>query len=346
MASSAKTWIGFFDLLGTRDSAKIKRSDFPTKIRRFNSVLEEQARPIKANTKLRFFSDSAYVECDSANELIQYCRRVRWILFAEEVFFKAAIRDGELSDHVHEYASNKRSPFNVDVKGTSFGPNVVDVYYSQENFKGIGYCVEGAWPKEALSSFVDSCFPGSGTSKNWHLIRDIAFSGKEIGTLVENDEEPNQQTQLAHAFLDNLLSAALRANATKRNLARYYISCLMTAIRSSDFSKIEIHEKKWSNKPVVFAHMFEDKKKRDGYLSISGSECLFLAATNQIFAAIGESSVPKFRDGRFDSICDSVVRLLIKNGLLKSPMPTLPPYIMSHEIAEDISRRLVKLRLS
>ena len=343
MANSQQSWIGFFDLLGTRDSARIRRTDYPSKIHRFNTVLEEQAKHAKANVKLRFFSDSAYIECDNARELLEFARRVRWILFAEEVFFKAAIKEGNLADRVHKFSS--KGSLKIDISGTSFGESVVDVYYAQESFKGIGFCLEGTWPQSAHSLLVASCFPGATNSKAWTSIRDIAFSESEIGGLLENTGHEDKKTEQVAAFFDNLLSAALRANTTKRNLARYYMSCFITVIRSSDFSKIEMTEKAWTKKPIIFSHMFEDKKRRDGYLSISGADCLFLAATNEIFSAESKLKIPKFKDGEQNEVCDNIVRMLLRYGILKGPLPSLPPYILSHEIAEDIARRMVRSKM-
>ncbi|ANP89293.1 hypothetical protein [Rhizobium leguminosarum] len=344
-ANSDRPWIAFIDLLGTKDSAKIKKNEYPDKIRTFSRTLQEQAQHIKANTKVRYFSDSVYIECDDAIELLKFATRLRWILFSSEIFFKSALCEGRLEEVSNSREETASDSHVIDISGASFGPAAVAVYYSQENFKGIGFSVDRASITEKIEPFIcRSSFPVGPEKGKWVQYFDIKYLEVEIGGVVDSDSAIDD-SEVNLAFMDCLLEAALRANAKRKNLSRYYLSSLITAIQSSDFSKIELHNKKWQNYPVTFYHMMMNARNTKNYMSLSGSEAIYLTIANRIFSSETERGLPRYNDPHEDAICNEIVRMLNNLKILRQPIEELPNSILDHDIADNIARRAVSIRM-
>jgi hypothetical protein len=342
-----QTWIGFYDLLGTKDSSKIRRSDFPDKLIRFGESIQDFALHFRCDAKIRFFSDCAYIEASDPAELIKFSRLLRRSLFSEEVFFKAALAPGQLGDRPQHIHSARESPYRIDVQGTIFGNDVVDVYYAQENFKGVGYWVSSAAIDHGLEHhLVNSCFPTDASRPIWTAFRDIRFDQSEIGGLISREGDNGEPLDEPIAFLESLLTAALRANTSRRHLSRYYFSVFMSVIQSSDFSRLVYDEDGWDNSPVVFSLMFESERRRKNFLSLAGAEALYLAAANRIFLDSPRGARPRFRDASFDSTCNEVVSILSSMKILNGPLGSYPSVVLSPEVREDIGRRTVQLRMS
>ncbi len=344
--SRNSSWIGFIDLLGTKDSAKVRRTDFPSKIKRFNSIVREQAGALNAATKVRFFSDCAYIECEDGLQLIEFARRIRWILFAEEIFFKSAIAQGTLDDVPSQESKGGRGKPIIDISGSSFGEAAVYVYYAQEDFKGIGFTVDSEYDARSIGKeLVNSCFLGNREGRTqWKSFHDIRFSEAEIGGLISSHDDRLQTHKTAFAFLDHILSAALRANNSSRGLSRYYLSCVMTVIQSSNFERVSISDNKFDKIPVVFSHMLEGRKKRQSYMSIMGADALFFALANRIFSAKSLEDKQATRDD-FEHIADHIVYVLSELKLLAGPIPQYPSFVLTPENREHIIRRAVNLRI-
>jgi hypothetical protein len=324
--STEGPWIAFLDLLGTKESAKIKRADYPDKIRTFSATLQEQAAHIRANTKVRFFSDSVYIQCDDAVELLRFASRLRWILFSSQIFFKAALSPGTLDDLSHNNKLQSDALHTIDVSGASFGPKAVAIYYEQETFKGVGYTIDPNHVDERIESHVcSSTFPADRDLKKWTAFFDVKYSTLEIGNNIEDD--------------------SLRANTKQKNLSRYYLSNIITAIQSSDFSDLTFHNDRWLNFPSIFYHSIINRSNRNIYKSIKGSEVVFFSIVNRIFNADSIEGGKKFESPRYDNVCNEVVRMLVSLKLVSRPLAHLPNSILSADVADDIGRRAVSLRM-
>ncbi|MBL4918556.1 hypothetical protein [Szabonella alba] len=340
-----ESWIVFLDLLGTKDSAKISSSQYPLKIETFSHTLLEHAQNIQADVKVRFFADSVYLQCGSFSELVDFVAAVRWTLFSEQIFFKAAIARGELEDRpiVQHVTEGRLHPF--DVSGSFFGPAAVGVYYAQESFKGIGFTIEkNALKADQVDRTCHSAFPVDDEASNWVAFRDIRHGGGEIGGPIPSVEEIEEQENTI-AFLDTILEAALRANTKRKNLARYYLSQFISCIQSSNFENIDFHDRQWRNFPPIFYHVFMNQSTRKGYQAIRGSRLLFFLIAAKVLETNGERSVPRYKDTACNAVCNEVVRALVSQKLTTEPFSKIPGDLIASDVLEDLGRRSVSLRM-
>lgn len=346
MQSSRKSWIAFLDLLGTKNSSRIKKSEFPTKINTFARTIQEQAESINCDVKLRFFSDSAYIEGNDIDELSKYASRLRFLLFSQEIFFKAAISPGKLDDRPSTKCEKRDNGFELDIQGSSFGESAVTVYYNQENFKGIGFFLDTKEGKSEKSDFFcESAFPQSDDLKKWSGFFDIRYNNSNINSTMESNDSVDG-FENALSFLDILLENALRANFQKNGLSRYYISNFITLINSSDFSKLSISDDEWKNAPPIFFHMLISKKRRTNYSSLKGGHALFFALLHKVLSTSCDGrSAPRYLDSAGSSICDRLISQLADVRLPGGFYDRYPSAIISHEIAEDLARRMVALKM-
>lgn len=340
------SWIAFLDLLGTKNSSRIKKSDFPTKISTFARTIQEQAASVKSDIKLRFFSDSAYIECNDVNELARYASKLRLLLFSQEIFFKAAISPGALDDIPSTINEMRSNGFKIDIQGSSFGESAVTVYYNQENFKGIGFFVDLKDGKsQKIDSLCESAFPVSDDLKKWSGFFDIRYTTSNIDSVMESSDSTDG-FENAMAYLDILLENALRANFQKKNLSRYYISNFITIINSSNFSRLSVSDDQWKNAPPIFFHMIVSKKRRLNYASLGGGHALFFALLHRVLTAKSDDQhTPRYLDSAGTSICDRLISQLNDIRLPGGFYDRYPLAVMSHEISEDLARRMVALKM-
>lgn len=134
-------YISFMDLLGIKSIATYSPQAYHDKIKRFQDLLKYyEDNILKCNHKLIAFSDCAYVQCESLCELISFFQKLRQELMLREIFFNAAVIEGdlELSYHSNGEGTDIKSSF------TMFNsPSTVKVYSKQNSFTGIGVSVDG-----------------------------------------------------------------------------------------------------------------------------------------------------------------------------------------------------------
>lgn len=344
--SPRKTWIAFLDLLGTKNSSRIKKSEFPTKISTFSRTIQEQAAAINCNVKIRFFSDSAYVEGDDILELSRYAARLRFVLFSQEIFFKAAISPGVLDDRPSSVSEKRKNGYDIDIQGASFGESAVTVYYNQENFKGVGFFLDTKEVKpQELDCFCESAFPVSDDLKKWTSFFDIKYDNANINRTMKSKEDVNG-FENALSYLDILLENALRANFQKNGLSRYYISNFLTLINSSDFSKLSVSDDEWCDAPPVFYHMLMSKKSRLNYATLRGGHTLFFALLHKTLSTPSDPRTKaRYLEKSGTSICDRLISQLSDVRLPGGFYDRYPPAVISHDVAEELTRRMVALKM-
>lgn len=342
----AETWIAFLDLLGTKNSSKIKKSEYPNRINMFARTIREQSQDLNANIKIRFFSDSAYIECDNPEQMFILSKRLRHLLFSQGIFFKSALTKGHLSDETHSENTENRHGKKIDIQGASFGEKAVGVYYNQENFKGLGFFIESTHNPDSFPTHLcKSAFPVSDDLKTWRAFVDINYIGTGLEKLILSTSELDDHEN-SLSLLDILLENALKASYQKRGLSRYYISTFISIVNSSDFSKADFKNNEWENIPPIFHHIVNSSNRNKNYKSLHGGSAIYLALVNRFFSveAPGTRS-PRYLDASTSGLCDRFLDEIFDTKLASSIQTRYPETIIDGDVLDGLIHRMVALRM-
>ncbi len=239
-------YCGFFDLVGIKDLARHDTRAYYETLKSFQNTIWDKSIRLKPEKGegIWFFSDCMFFQCANLKNIVDFIREVRKDCFTGGYYFKGSIMPGTITpvrafqNPMMDQSAKAQKLRKKVLWGFYFGESAVDLFSGHEKLKGIGITVlgeSGAKHKprrepdhqEILASgFV----PNAGHS----LISDyydIKYSDSEIRSID----------------LDVLLKRFLKAKATSKKLGRYYLTILMTWIRSIDIDDIDQQHVNTSN---------------------------------------------------------------------------------------------------
>ncbi|MCA8902210.1 MAG: hypothetical protein KDA53_13295 [Hyphomonas sp.] len=350
--SPKENWVVFLDMLGTKESAKLSKEDYPSKIELFKNEVVNVAKSLDCNLSMRVFSDSIYFQIDSFDELAFFCRTLMFKLFPMDVFFKGAISSGELDESPISTKKQTESGYSINIKGSAFGPSVVPVHFGQEQFKGIGFLFDPGQntTRKTLDillvrHLVRSAFPVANNrlTLEWQPYFDLKFDPPATSNLVESEDFEQDDFEEGIVFIQSIVQAALRAERSKKDLSRYYLSFLHTLIRSADFRKIDYFEDNWRNFPLVFFVLHLLPGVRKGILQIKGGETLYLHIAERILSEprIGGQVIRK--DSKRSFLAQKLVSDLSRNRIIQKSFPKTPSFIFSEDTRQFVAKTEVEM---
>ena len=346
-----KTWVVFLDMLGTKESAKITRSEYPTKIELFKSQIVNVAENLDCNISMRLFSDSVYFEIDSFKELVSFCRSTTLRLFSQDIYFKGAVAEGSLDESPIHIDKNTVSGKKINISGAAFGESVVSVHYGQERFKGIGYNFlknsSGAFNATERSEIVQSIYPVANNrlSLEWEPYYDLRYTNKSVQNVDTEEVVGESKYVEGTRFVKGIVEAALRAERNKKDLSRYYLSVLHTLVESSNFSDVEYYEDRWRNVPVVFCVLFLNQHIRKGILQIKGGDTLFLHMAEKILNTQRQDGGRVIESDKNNAIASGIVNLLVRSRIVGKTYPKTPAFVFSEETRQFVAKTEVSLQI-
>jgi len=287
--------IAFIDVLATKESVNVSNQAFEYLITEFNRELCTNAIMLSERDEISIFSDCAFIQFSGGlDDAIGYLQVVRSVLFSKQIYFKCAIAEGNLETEGLDpfFGINKKEHIDKLRKIVSyryFGPNSVKIYALHEKFKGIGFYVEGALARKVKESgyFVESGFYADPTLRNYIEFWDIAYQPRLMQCLFDY-KDSDESAMIDSQFIDSILKSLLYSKAKNKDYARYYISTLITMIRSSDFSKIyfDCNEKTWKQYPVIFKRLYLDRFFLKHNRTVPGLDCVFFCMINEILDSV------------------------------------------------------------
>lgn len=304
---------------------------------------------------MRFFSDSIYLQISDFEELKYFCKTVLFRLFAQDVFFKGAITAGQLDEEPVDINETTDSGNKIDIKGSVFGPSVVPVYYSHETYKGIGFIFEPANMKlsNAFSKFkekhlISSIYPiaNNRLTLEWKKYFDLKLDYKAINDLIADDQADMEEYEEGVSLILNVIHASMRAERSKKDLSRYYLSFLHSLIQNSDFSKISFSERTWYNVPIVFYVLQLMPAIRKGVLQIKGGRTLFLHMAEKALSTTREDGLALRDNPKGSATCDQFIFDLIRYKIIGKTYPPTPNFIFSEATRQFVAKNEIGLTLS
>lgn len=358
-----KPIIAFIDVLATKESVNVSNQAFEFLITEFNRELCTNAIRLNEADKISLFSDCAFMQFRGGiNDAIGYLRRIREVLFSKQIYFKCAIAEGDLEGSDFDPFSGINKAIHIKkvksiVSYRYFGADSVNVYALHEKFKGIGFFVDSKLVDryKATGCFVSSGFYADPTINTYVKFWDIGFNPPLLGALYEND---SGKGDLAYdvQFIDSLLKSLLYSKAKKREYARYYISTLISMVRSSDFTKMyyDSINKTWAMYPVIFKRIYIDGFYVKHGSTVLGLDSVFFCLINEIFqnrlnrnqtVADGNEEPNEFEDGLIEVTMEKLTREIASRKGLIERMRRVPHDLLHPRNAQLILEKYAALGL-
>lgn len=224
-------YIAFFDMLGTRSSATISSDAYAKAIDGFHNKIRD-ALSQRTGCEIYGYSDNAYMQFADLDNMIEFFRQLRRALLIEHTYFSAAVGVGKLNASVMQ-GNESRSKKKTSNKGSIMmfpGADTVQVYSDQSRFSGIGIALsqqvvrdmnETSKKDEYRESICINEAKGSIDKSEVVRVFDISYRGVTT-------EEMNA------VISDYILAALMNERA-----GRYYLTPLITMIRSMSISSVE-----------------------------------------------------------------------------------------------------------
>ena len=263
--------IAFVDVLGTTYYAQTDKIRYRENLIAFKDALTKHASLLKGIGQVYFFSDCAYLSCTKPPKLIDYLTEVRGALLLQHIYLQAAVESGSLS------------PTSADddiVLGTIFGADVAGVYARQHALKGAAIRVSDglvASKTVPLSVCVKSCHLPNPNNSVPDCFWDIRYPPKDIDRLQ----------------LEYILADCLKAKSVRRSAGTYYISILVSMIRSADWRSVNLEKKSGENRTgarYLYDMLIYSEFNRH-FGDLRGSEFIYFALLDETYKQCEEKPI-------------------------------------------------------
>lgn len=230
MAKPESYYIAFLDMLGTRAAASSSDQEYTTAINDFNHAIAICSEAHKG--KVYGYSDNAYVQFYSLNDLISFFQSLRDTLMFQHHYFCAAADVGKLSKGSEPFTQGDNYCF---MKFTS--KSAVIVYRMQTQYTGIGIFLSHAIVRHLQKEGMEGSFCSSICLQN-------NFVNGEFDYLSVYDIS---YPDISVDKLKYVLSDYLITTATNPRAGRYYVTPIISMIKccsqdifanDSDFKEI------------------------------------------------------------------------------------------------------------
>ena len=293
--------VAFIDLLATSFYARTDKSLHHARLNNFRTSLLDNVAFLEPESKVYLFSDCAYCYSPDPVPLLKYLAEVRRDLHRDHIYLKGAVDLGSLSP----------DPIlngNEIITGTTFGPDVASVFAHQDSFKGAGLRISkeitAANPK-AREMCIYSCFMPPSPSQIPERVQDLKYSPDEFSRLE----------------IERLLVDCMRARATSKSGASYYITPLISMIKSADWA-FDLDGQfadpaKAGARDIFLVIIEEDFTKRLG--DIRGAALVLFALLNETYDVSPSGSV-----------CEKVREHIVNKPSILEKLSTVPPEILTY----------------
>jgi hypothetical protein len=318
MKKQSTSVIAFLDLLGTTHFAKADATIYHEHLVSFKTALLSRASLLKNTGKVFLFSDCAYVMCSDVRIILEYLREVRAVLLLEHIYIQAAIEPGELSPvQIGTQGGDT-------VSGTIFGPDVAPLYARQHALKGAAIRVsDDLADRRGIKAYcVMSCHLPNPTNSVAECFWDIRYP----------------QDNISRKQLENVLADCINAKSTQRSAGTYYISVLISMIRSVDWKSVNLNARVSENDTGA-RHLYELLIRGEfnrHFGDLRGVEYVFYALLDEVYK--GCERKPVFEEIR---------RYVATRPRLLRRIESVPPKLLDNKSRQKfLASTLVWSRLS
>ncbi len=277
------SYIAYLDLLGTKGFCE-EEDLYYKNINRFSTAVELLSPIIGEVGRIGIFSDCVYIECSQLDKILNFLTQLRLLLIGDELFFNAALIEGELGvESINSCGSEQES----NIFGVRFtNKEIAGIYCKQSSFRGVGI-----WIEPDLISKV---------KKKHDVVESIYFSrenrsGKNVFEAHKYYDVPLFGKDCLDSFTSKrkqyivsiIIKALYTAHCKSMNFSSYYVSLLINIIRTyckSDEVSWNRQNKAFENKNMLFNTIYNFLVECDKDLNnLIGLDHMVLSLLNEIY---------------------------------------------------------------
>ena len=310
-------YVAFFDMLGTRESAKMSSEEYQNALNAFHGSIE-QVIPC-CDCKVYGYSDNAYAEFSSLDDVVNFFRLLRMTLIQNHRYFSAAVDSGSLEAQKISFntpSTSKKKRFD-DQYGYSMKfthPSVTQIYINERNFSGIGISLSCKVIDDMNSQkrFNDYC-------KSIYVKRIHENGALEYEEVFDISYDYVTINDLQYVISDFIVTSILNKNA-----GRYYLTPIISMIKKLKINVIESNLQELIT--LIHFNKFEDVQGLTVYKDQFSLLCI-CALIDYIFSLKNESNgVNKIE------MCKNIIKeCKFAETVILSRLSTVPTAVISSE---------------
>jgi hypothetical protein len=290
----------FVDILGARYLPHKDLALYRRNLGLFQSAVVDNASRLGKDGSLFCFNDSAYAEAEEPTALIEFLRSIRRELFKHQVYVKGAVAEGALEARLFSGRGKQ-----TKITGASFGEAAGRVFALADKMKGIGFLFDEPLVADLTSRgyLVRTCHSPGATRRSIDCISDLRFVDDELDSGV----------------FKNTLIECLRVNSEKQLGGRYFVTYIVSLIRSLDWTTIGTGSNEGGDQVVemLMGGWFETH-----FSDLIGMECVYGALLDEVFSKAGDNA----------PITQNVFRYLGKMRRIGSKLALVPECLLRRHI--------------
>lgn len=299
----------FIDLVGTRDLAKDDSQGYWRALGKFQEGVFDACDALTSRSSaVCFFSDCAFVESASFDEMTTFLRTLRKRLLQDHQYFKGAVKKGALEPreaHSHPLIKDLPRRRKDVLRGYWFNENAAALFSNQERLKGIGIWIEKdeAETKRYKDLVRLTCHVPESARGQASVYYDLALT-------------PDETTK---GNLQGVLSTFFDAKTRSKRYGRYYVSLLLLWIQSVPLDKIRYDPR--SDEDLV--NFILSGRFLQLYRDVIGIENVLFGLLNRAYREQGKIEAKLFAATR---------KYVLNDRRLLSSLQFVPPEILSTEV--------------
>lgn len=323
----AEAWCGYIDMLATRSIARRSAQDLHEYLDGFHSALDSAFEKFESGNCYAF-SDGAFFTCSSFDSFAAFFKLVRNELFQAGNFFRCSLIEGSI--RMVERKEGRNASGERRFVSMTFVEDAPKAYQKESEFKGVG-CIVDIRPSAAAKypALVRSFYVVPNGSKTSAIETvDFRFSPDE---LARPDGHPSASPGSRRVF-DPIVSGCHASITQSEYVAAYYVTPLVTAIRSTDLRDLDFADGAWVSAPYVFDELLSGGVAR-ALRSMPGVHLLLLATFDHLYTQKA-SNIP-------DAVEAEVLARLTSFPQCFRHLNTVPEFVISQRARE----RLINLKI-
>ncbi len=282
------SYIAYLDLLGTKGFCE-EEDLYYKNINRFSTSVELLSPIIGDSGRIGIFSDCVYIECSQIDKILQFLTELRLMLIGDELFFNAALTEGELGVESINASKSESEIAESNIFGVRFtNKEIAGIYCKQTAFRGVGI-----WVDPKLLNVVNN--------SNYETIKSIYFKKEnrsgcncfepteyyDIPLFSDSADSDSFTESRKKLILSIIIKTIYTSHCKSQNYSSYYVSLLINIIRSSCKSdyiqwnrQLKIFEKGNIVFDIIYKFLYECNTNLKNLI---GLDNMILAFLNEIY---------------------------------------------------------------
>lgn len=279
--NAKRNFVAYFDLLGVGDSSEDDRDQYYAKLLEFKTAICQVVDVVaRDGDEVYAFSDCAFLSSASLGRIFEFVSEMQNSLWYKSINFKGAVcaSPNDVIDFAHlpEGGADANSARSRRLRGYWFGAEFVRPALLEKGLKGIGFSVDKSlWNYKIVrkKAFFSAYYPSDGIAKPV-VFMDLVIPPKNLRPL------------------EGIITNYLLTGHRSRRIAKYYVSLILTWIKSHDYASMAMGEAiDQDSFPLPYRQLVGNQDLAKEILAMVGSDLIYYALLSRVSETCRDESV-------------------------------------------------------